>query len=734
MNEYLMILFTGFQYRQCLEFLDEMTDMGIQKNVIIFGAAMSCMEKCSRADIGFELLKRMRIDGIEPNVHIYNSLISACSRSNLWEKGYELYEEMGRFGIARDVVTYNAVLDAVASQVKLGRKLFEEGVEKGFYAKVSRLGGQWLELDLHFLSLGGGEIALGWWFEVCLVPYLSDIEKLSAVKTISVVTGYGKTRTRGRRHGDDGMRLRVRTMLHYMNIHESEQPNAGRIHIDKDQLTAEVNRNGGKIVFDLASYVHWKETQTTANVIPDVEQKIRARFKPKKDGSGRPPFVRVETESTSEEYLLKNQRKLTLDQAVGGTDYRADIDYAVRDGIRFEVGSRRTSFDKDEEFRSRVISVGQQDRCTDRDIHAVSQVSRSAGRDLEVNQSTYGPRGRAHESHDRRRSGQGNQDNRANSMRSSPRAPGYNDDTNNNSNDNSYNGRYDPQQQSSCGDSQRYSEGASRPRQQEVRHRHQSKEPEAQRSDSYRSSGHTSNHRSERNHHSPQPHYERGRRYTSNDEFERIEHHHGGQQFDDHGGHNSTDGNYHGSGIKDGNRPRDHHSGQQFDDHGGRNSTDGNYHGSGSKDGNRPRDHQGGQQFDDHGGRNSTEGNYHGSGSKDGNRPRDDRPRNDRGGHDVGGSNGDGSRYQRHRQKGDYYGPTPSTDALHHPKAHGGRSNKFDQHHQHQDHSGQTDQRQRPPTDRKRSAEASGAGEGPRSSSGRGYAIEPPVAQHRRFS
>jgi pentatricopeptide repeat protein len=99
---------SGFQFRQCLEFLDEMTEMGIPKNVIIFGAAMSCMEKCSRADIGFQLMKRMKEEGIAPNVHIYNSAISACARSNLWEKGHELYEEMEREGVKRDVVTFNA--------------------------------------------------------------------------------------------------------------------------------------------------------------------------------------------------------------------------------------------------------------------------------------------------------------------------------------------------------------------------------------------------------------------------------------------------------------------------------------------------------------------------------------------------------------------------------------------------------------------------------------------------
>jgi pentatricopeptide repeat protein len=90
-----------------------MTEMGIPKNVIIFGAAMSCIEKCSRADIGFQLMKRMKEEGIAPNVHIYNSAISACARSNLWEKGYELYEEMEACGVQRDVVTYNAGNDCI---------------------------------------------------------------------------------------------------------------------------------------------------------------------------------------------------------------------------------------------------------------------------------------------------------------------------------------------------------------------------------------------------------------------------------------------------------------------------------------------------------------------------------------------------------------------------------------------------------------------------------------------
>jgi len=102
------------------------------------------------------------------------------------------------------------------------------------------------------------------------------------VKSIDIVTGYGKTRMRGVRHGDDGMRKRVRAMLQYMNIKEVDQPNKGRIHIDKEALITEVQMKDGKIKFDEEGYLKFKEQNTTANHIPDVSQKVRPRFRPMK--------------------------------------------------------------------------------------------------------------------------------------------------------------------------------------------------------------------------------------------------------------------------------------------------------------------------------------------------------------------------------------------------------------------------------------------------------------------
>mmetsp|Transcript_11994 Transcript_11994/g.24176 ORF Transcript_11994/g.24176 Transcript_11994/m.24176 type:complete len:888 (-) Transcript_11994:126-2789(-) len=267
----------GYQWRQCLEYLDEMTERKISKNVIIFGAAMSCMEKSHRADIAFQLMERMKLERVRPNVHIYNSVISACARCKLWKKGFELFKEMDEVGVKRDVVTYNAVLDAVCSQVDLAEDIFHEGVERGFYAKVSRLGSQWLELDLHFLSLGGGETALRWWFEKCLVPYLGGSKELASVRSIDIVTGYGKTRARGARRGDDSMRKRVRAMLRFMNVTELEQPNMGRIHIDKQALLKEVERNGGKIVFDAQGYEQYKLQEGLDEPYTEAPQFVRPR-------------------------------------------------------------------------------------------------------------------------------------------------------------------------------------------------------------------------------------------------------------------------------------------------------------------------------------------------------------------------------------------------------------------------------------------------------------------------
>lgn len=266
----------GKQWQRCLDYLDEMKERRIKKNVIIFGAAMACMEKSCRADLSLQLMEQMVKEGVHPNAHIYNSAITACAKCDMSGKAFSLYKNMG-LKVRPDVVTYNAILDAMCDQISLARKLFHEGVKLGFYAKVSRLEPAWLELDLHFLSLGAGETALIWWLEEALVPLLNDAKKFENIKSIGIVTGCGRHRTRGSRDKGDGMKKRIRAQLQFAGIKETEAPNPGRIHIDKHSLMEQAKGNEGRINFDSEGYQRFKAKETTEKVNEDVPQIRRLR-------------------------------------------------------------------------------------------------------------------------------------------------------------------------------------------------------------------------------------------------------------------------------------------------------------------------------------------------------------------------------------------------------------------------------------------------------------------------
>lgn len=90
-------------------------------------------------------------------------------------------------------------------------------------------------------------------------PVFDDPAKFDAVETFTIVTGYGKSRTRGRRHGNDGMKKRVQAMLGFMGIEETPQENAGRVRVNKDSLRAALRKNNGRIILDVEGYMAWSK-------------------------------------------------------------------------------------------------------------------------------------------------------------------------------------------------------------------------------------------------------------------------------------------------------------------------------------------------------------------------------------------------------------------------------------------------------------------------------------------
>jgi hypothetical protein len=115
------------------------------------------------------------------------------------------------------------------------------------------------------------------------------------------------------------MHKRVSEMLRCMKIREVVQGNRGRINIDRDAFILEVERNGGKILFDTERYQRFKDEETSSNKVPITEQHVRPR-----EGSPRPDdfyaaaaVCQENIKPTETDETIGNQRSQIKNRYVG---------------------------------------------------------------------------------------------------------------------------------------------------------------------------------------------------------------------------------------------------------------------------------------------------------------------------------------------------------------------------------------------------------------------------------
>lgn len=268
----------GFQWRQCLQYLDDMEVEGVRRDSYVYGAAMSCMEKAGLVDIVFKLMDQMKIEGISPNRVAFNSAIQACARCSngdncLWQRGFELFQQVRR---PVKIDSYNAVLDALSFQEDLSRDIFSEGMKKGTIRPSSHIStdSTSAKLDLHLFSLSAAELCVRWWFE----EHLLEVYKSPQLKTVDIVTGWGKSRLRENREGDDSIKKRVSSLIgHYGMSLCPQSRNKGMIRIDIETLKNLLKKNCGRLVFDSEGYYKWKRKNTPASSVTQVPQVLRKR-------------------------------------------------------------------------------------------------------------------------------------------------------------------------------------------------------------------------------------------------------------------------------------------------------------------------------------------------------------------------------------------------------------------------------------------------------------------------
>ena len=84
----------GAEWQCAIELLDEMTERGIEPDVISYSAAISACEKGGEWQRALELLDAIRRRGLAPNVISYSAAISACEKGGEWRRALELFAEM----------------------------------------------------------------------------------------------------------------------------------------------------------------------------------------------------------------------------------------------------------------------------------------------------------------------------------------------------------------------------------------------------------------------------------------------------------------------------------------------------------------------------------------------------------------------------------------------------------------------------------------------------------------
>ena len=98
----------------------------------------------------------------------------------------KLFDDLEASPLEADQGSFNALLDAVRDKPARARDIFEQGMERGFYADLEFLQGSTTCLDLHYMSDGAAEAAVRWW--------LDERSTGSATQRLDVITGWGKSR------------------------------------------------------------------------------------------------------------------------------------------------------------------------------------------------------------------------------------------------------------------------------------------------------------------------------------------------------------------------------------------------------------------------------------------------------------------------------------------------------------------------------------------------------------
>lgn len=119
--------------REAERFWREMSNRGIQRDVVSYSSIISCYSKATNLNKVLKLFNQMKEMEIAPDRKVYNAVVHALAKASFVKEALSLMKTMEGKGIAPDSVTYNSLIKPLsrARKINEAKEVFDEMLQRG---------------------------------------------------------------------------------------------------------------------------------------------------------------------------------------------------------------------------------------------------------------------------------------------------------------------------------------------------------------------------------------------------------------------------------------------------------------------------------------------------------------------------------------------------------------------------------------------------------------------------
>ena len=181
-------------WQLALYFLQRSVSLSLP-DVISYNVSIHCCAAASEWQQALEVVQSMVSNKVSPTVVSSTTIINSLPASK-WPVALHLWQKIQGDGLEPDSIAWSIMLDFLCgSQIGLAQAFFESALKAKMLEDLVSSGHE--ILDLHGYSVGASQLAVCWWLQMTVAPYLqerwiqNDPKSTSKFYQITLVTGFG---------------------------------------------------------------------------------------------------------------------------------------------------------------------------------------------------------------------------------------------------------------------------------------------------------------------------------------------------------------------------------------------------------------------------------------------------------------------------------------------------------------------------------------------------------------